>query len=54
MGIHDVIWEQAMEHVQAPKDSPAAAATRYGHGLTWRLVAVKQGVGRDSRRYYFS
>ena len=35
--------EHGMGHVWAPKDSPAAGATRYGHGLTRRRTRKKTG-----------
>ena len=35
--------EHGMGHMWAPKDSPAAGATRYGHGLTRRRTREKTG-----------
>ena len=40
-----MIWhsEHGMGHMWVPKDSPAAGATRYGHGLARRRTREKTG-----------
>ena len=38
--------EHGMEHMWAPKDSPAAGATRYGHSLT---RCTREKTGRRTR-----
>ena len=43
--------EHGMGHVWAPKDSPAAGATRYGHGLTRRRTREKTGRRTRLWRY---
>ena len=43
--------EHGMGHMWAPKDSPAAGATRYGHGLTRRRTREKTGRRTRLWRY---
>ena len=48
MGLHEMTWEHATEHVQPLQDSPAAGAPGYAHGLTRRRTRGTQGGRRDS------
>ena len=43
--------EHGMGDMWVPKDSPAAGATRYGHGLTRRRTREKAGRRKRLWRY---
>ena len=45
--------EHGMGHMWATQDSPAAGATRYGHGLTRRRARVKDGAANETLVIYF-
>ena len=52
MGWHS---EHGMGHMWAPKDSPAAGASRYRNGLTINRLRTREKTGRRARlRRYIS